>query len=49
VFRFVDLFAKALHDKRVADLSAAERKALYRKFEHDVTDHLPVWVRLPVD
>lgn len=47
VFNFVDLFAEALHGKPLAGLTAAQRKALYAKFEHDVSDHMPIWVRLP--
>ena len=47
VFAFADLFAKALHD---ADsfLEAPSPKSFVRRFEHDVSDHHPIWVRLPV-
>jgi endonuclease/exonuclease/phosphatase family metal-dependent hydrolase len=47
VFNFSDLFAEALHGKPLAQLGDAERKTLYAKFEHDVSDHMPIWVRLP--
>jgi len=48
VFNFVDLFAEALHGKSLKDLSSKERKALYARFEYDVSDHMPIWVRLPM-
>ena len=47
VFDFGDLFAEALHGKPLADLAKAQRTALFRRFEHDVSDHLPIWIRLP--
>ena len=48
VFRFTDLFAEALHGKAYDVLTKAQKKALIAKFEHDVSDHLPIWIRLPV-
>ncbi|MDX2380349.1 MAG: endonuclease/exonuclease/phosphatase [Acidimicrobiia bacterium] len=48
VVNFVDLFAQAVHQQNHEDLTSAERKALYRKFEHDVTDHMPIWIRIRV-
>jgi hypothetical protein len=48
VVNFVDLFAQAIHQRNHGDLTSSERKALYKKFEHDVTDHMPIWIRLPV-
>jgi endonuclease/exonuclease/phosphatase family metal-dependent hydrolase len=47
VFNFADLFAEALHGKPLAKLGSAQKAALYKKFEHDVSDHMPIWVRLP--
>jgi len=47
VFNFSDLFAEALHGRPLAELSKDERKALFSRFEHDVSDHLPIWIRLP--
>ena len=29
-------------------LTSARRIALYAEFENDLTDHMPIWVRLPV-
>ena len=47
VFNFSDLFAEALHGKPLLDLTKPQRKALLQKFEHDVSDHMPIWIRLP--
>ncbi|MEO1657860.1 MAG: endonuclease/exonuclease/phosphatase family protein [Pseudomonadota bacterium] len=48
MFDFVELFARAVHGQRFSKLSEAKKKALYKKFEHDVSDHMPIWIRLPV-
>ena len=48
VFNFVEMFAQALYGKSYQDLSKSDKKKLIRKFEHDVTDHLPIWIRLPL-
>ncbi|MDJ0896683.1 MAG: hypothetical protein QNJ92_16175 [Alphaproteobacteria bacterium] len=47
VFAFADLFAKALHDAP-SFLDAPNPKSFVRRFEHDVSDHHPIWVRLPI-
>ena len=49
VFNFANLFAKALksQDNWLA-LPDNERKSLVKRFEFDVSDHLPIWVRLPI-
>lgn len=48
VFNFVELFAEALHGKTFEALSASEQAALVAKFEHKVSDHMPLWLRLPM-
>lgn len=48
VFNIADLIAQALHGKDVLALSAKERKAIYAKAEFDISDHMPVWMRLTV-
>ena len=48
VFDFMALFSEAIHDKAWADLDGAERKQLWAKAEHSVSDHLPLWLRLPL-
>lgn len=47
VFNFADLFARALKHKPYASLTKDEKKALGKKFENSVSDHLPIWVRIP--
>ncbi len=47
VFNFSDLFAEALHGKPLLKLTKAQRNSLLEKFEHDVSDHMPIWMRLP--
>ncbi len=47
VFNFSDLFAEALHGKPLLDLTKEQRRALIARFEHDVSDHMPIWLRLP--
>lgn len=47
VFVFADLFAKALHDAP-SFLDAPNPKSFVKRFEHDVSDHHPIWVRLPI-
>lgn len=47
VFNFVDLFANALHGKNFSTIAKDKQKDLLKKFEHDFTDHMPIWIRLP--
>lgn len=47
VFHFVELFSAALFEKPFAELTEADSKAMIREFEHDFTDHMPIWIRLP--
>jgi hypothetical protein len=48
VVNFVELFREALEVPPLEDLSGEERKEFYGKFEHEVSDHLPLWLRLPL-
>lgn len=48
VFDFVSLFCQALHGRELDDLSDDERKEFLARFEHKVSDHMPLWVRLPL-
>jgi exonuclease III len=47
VFSFTDLFATALHGVRYDELSAARQDEIIAACEYDVSDHLPVSVRIP--
>jgi endonuclease/exonuclease/phosphatase family metal-dependent hydrolase len=47
VFNFSDLFANVLKDgKRMNDLGKDPKKALVKRFQHEVSDHMPIWLRL---
>ncbi len=46
VFNFVELFAQVIHHKSYIDLKPAVQAALVKRFEHKVSDHLPLWIRL---
>ena len=48
VFDFVNLFAKAVLGKPFVRLKKEEKTALVKRFEHKVSDHLPLWIRLPL-
>ena len=48
VFDFMGLFSESIYGKTWDDLGEAERKALWAKSEHSVSDHLPLWLRLPL-
>ncbi|MEP0898864.1 MULTISPECIES: hypothetical protein [Leptolyngbya] len=48
VFNFVELFRDALGMPEIEQLSASERRSFFAKFEHEVSDHLPLWLRLPL-
>ncbi len=48
VFDFVNLFSEALLGKPFKKLTADQRKAFVSRFEHKVSDHMPLWLRLPL-
>lgn len=48
VFEFVSLFSDALYDLPFNSLSDDQRDVLLEKFEHEVSDHMPLWLRLPL-
>ena len=47
VFDFADLFSKSLNGKSYRSLNKDEKKKFGKKFEHSLSDHLPIWVRIP--
>ncbi len=49
VFNFTELFAKALTGKAFHELEKAEQNALVKKFDFSVSDHLPIWFRMPLE
>ena len=48
VFRLSDILAKALYGKLYPALDDKERKALHEKAEHDISDHMPAWIRVRI-
>lgn len=48
VFDFVKLFSHALHGKSYSELSNAQQDDLTDHFSYSVSDHLPLWLRLPL-
>ncbi len=48
VFDIVRLFSEALHEKPFVALTKDEQKLLLARFEHEVSDQLPLWLRLPL-
>ena len=48
VFEFCNLFSEAVLDRPLEELSSTERSGLMARFEHKVSDHMPLWVRLPL-
>lgn len=48
VFDFVNLFANVLNGKPYSPTwTPAEKKAFFARFEFEVSDHMPLWMRLP--
>jgi hypothetical protein len=48
VFEFTDLFSDALKRKPFRALGERARQELVARFEHKVSDHMPLWLRLPL-
>lgn len=48
VFDFVKLFAKVIMKKSIGEMSSSKKKVFFAKFEHKVSDHMPIWIRIPL-
>lgn len=46
VFNIANLIAQALHGKDIGLVTTKQRKAIYKKAEFDISDHMPIWMRL---
>lgn len=46
VFNIANLIANALHGKDIDQVTSRQRKAIFKKAEFDISDHMPVWVRI---
>ena len=48
VFNFVELFSQALLNAPFESLTGDTREDFLRRFQHKVSDHMPLWMRLPM-
>ena len=48
VFEFGDLFSEAILGEPFRELTSRQRRDFVPRFEHKVSDHLPLWIRLPL-
>ena len=48
VFEFGNLFSEAVLGRPFLELAAQEQREFVPRFEHKVSDHLPLWIRLPL-
>lgn len=49
VFNFAELFSRALNGGRgISELSSDDKAAFIARFEHRVSDHMPIWMRIPL-
>ena len=48
VFNFTELFSKALTGKSFHELDKDGQNELVKQFDFSVSDHLPIWLRMPL-
>lgn len=48
VFNFMELFSEAIYDRAWGELTKEEKGWLMERIEHRVSDHMPLWLRLPL-
>jgi hypothetical protein len=48
VFDFPELFAQALHGKSFYQLNKTQTSTVFSSCKADVSDHMPIWVRIPI-
>ena len=48
VFEFVRLFSDAVLGKAFDSLAGTEKSDFFARFQHKVSDHMPLWIRLPL-
>ena len=48
VFDFAHLFSNALNDHSPTELTEDEEEALRARYTHRVSDHMPIWLRMPL-
>jgi hypothetical protein len=48
VFNFAELFCQAINHKSFGTLTKKEKESFVARFEHKVSDHMPIWLKLPL-
>ena len=48
VFHMGNLFAQALFNKNLAELNDTDRQRIIDGAQHQASDHMPAWIRLPI-
>ncbi len=48
VFDFTKLFAKVIYGKNFFQLNKTQKRSIHSKCKADVSDHMPIWVRIPI-
>jgi hypothetical protein len=48
MFNFQELFARSLFQRPFRDLTAAEKDSMWARSQHKISDHMPIWIRLPL-
>jgi endonuclease/exonuclease/phosphatase family metal-dependent hydrolase len=48
VFDFANLFAEALYDRAFNQLTSPKQDYIFQRAKQEISDHMPVWIRLPV-
>ena len=48
VFDFASLLAKALYNKTFKQLTPLETDYIFQRAKQEISDHMPVWIRLPI-
>ena len=46
VYNIAELISNALYNQSILEVSEQERKLIYKKSEYDISDHMPIWMRL---
>jgi hypothetical protein len=48
IFNFAELISQALLDQSYSELHRKTKDLIDRKLMHELSDHLPIWIRLPM-
>ena len=48
VFNFSELYSQALLNKSFPSLTKTQREDFTARYAHEVSDHMPIWLRLPL-